>query len=255
MRAVTSGLKSLLSGPSAPKDRHFQLPDFGGTVYAVGDIHGCLDELLSLEAMIAADAAASAGPHLLVYLGDYVDRGPNSAGVIEHLLAPTTSSLARFFLQGNHEVMMRDFLTDPLGSNAWLDAGGAETLLSYGIEPEHIGTRRLPARLLLEKIPESHRQFIASGALTLQVNRCFFVHAGLRAGVPIVAQRESDLLWMRPADTETPADRSHVVIHGHTIVTEPEIIGNRIAIDTGVYTSGRLTAVRLGIGGVRFLMT
>ncbi|SON57999.1 Serine/threonine-protein phosphatase 2 [Hartmannibacter diazotrophicus] len=235
--------------------RHYQLTDFRGTVYAVGDIHGCLGELKALEEIIAADAAASVGPVIVVYLGDYVDRGPDSAGVIEYLLSPPREGLSRFFLQGNHEVMMLNYLSDPASGQGWLNSGGADTLLSYDIDLEELEASNRPQRILNKMVPESHRQFISAGALTLQVNRCFFVHAGLRPGVPLAEQEEADMLWMRPPDVDELTDRSHVVIHGHTIVPEPVLIGNRIAIDTGAYKTGRLTALKLSLKEVRFLST
>ncbi len=243
------------SAKRSRESRHVQLDRFKGTVWAVGDIHGCLRELLWLEKRIVGEAASFPKPHVIVYLGDYVDRGPHSEGVIRHLLAPPPPGFERYLLEGNHEALMRAWLEDPTTPpQRWLEVGGLDTLLSYGVQPPREEMPRWP-KGLATKIPEAHRQFLDGLLLTVRINRCVFVHAGLREDAEIEDQSEQDLLWMRGEDQTDWAGGRYVVVHGHTIVEEPAVFGQRIAIDTGAYRTGRLTAVRLGAQGYRFITT
>ncbi len=216
-------------------------------IYAVGDVHGCIGLMRALEARIGEDAATLPGRKLLVMLGDYVDRGPDSAGVLDRLSAhPPAGIDRRICLMGNHERLMLDFLADPR-LDRWLGFGGAETLGSYGIDPE--GFARLGARHRLQAlqshIPGEHIQFLQSLPLIVETPYHVFVHAGLRAGVPVAAQAEADALWMRDDFAETYADSVQWVVHGHSPVPAPVVLGRRIAVDTGAYLTGRLSAVRL----------
>lgn len=240
--------------PAGSMGRHLKSERFRGTVYAVGDVHGCLRELMALEAVIAADRQRRPGPHLIIYLGDYVDRGPDSAGVLRHLREPSQPGApARIALLGNHEVMMAGFLADPRGNPGWLAAGGAETLRSYGIEPADAAEPRRLVGLLSSRIPAADRVFLTTRPLTCQVNRCLFVHAGFQVGVPVDQQSEQDLLW-RHLDPADPLSGSPwVIVHGHSVQPEPMVVGQRIAIDTGAFRTGRLTAARIGPDGVGFL--
>ena len=232
-------------------------------VYAVGDVHGCLEQLLRLEQTITADAAGGVGDKWLVMLGDYVDRGPASAGVIEHLLAPPPPGFRRLCLKGNHEAMLLEALADPAALSHWLAFGGDATLASYGIGHAAIETLRRgrlragPRRqLFAAHLPEEHLAFLRDLPLMLSTPGFVFVHAGLRPGVPLAAQRESDLLWIRDLFLDAEHDYGAVVVHGHTPVQEAFVSPTRIGIDTGCFMSGRLTALRIDAAGqTRILQT
>lgn len=223
----------------------------GTRVYAVGDIHGCLDRLEALHAKIAADLAAyPVGDSLLVHLGDYVDRGPASAGVIEALSGEVVPKVSRRVdLTGNHEMMMLEALRgrSPRGANLWLDNGGAETLASYGL-----GTAEPPAAWRAG-IPEAHRLWLLQRDLTHREGNYLFVHAGIRPGVSVAAQVTADLLWIREPFLSDDEVRDVVVVHGHTPVESAEVRSNRIAVDTGAAMGGALTCVVLEGDRVRFL--
>ena len=216
-------------------------------VYAVGDVHGCLELLVQLEDLILADAAAYSGEKWLVMLGDYVDRGPQSAGVIEHLLAPAPQGFDRLTLAGNHEAMMLDFLAAPSERHHWLELGGRQTLHSYGLPPPALrGLSAKGARTIVEScIPAAHRSFLEEAPSLFETPTTIFVHAGLRPGLPLLAQSDDDLLWVRPDETTDYAPFGKRVVHGHTPVPRPLLLPSRINIDTGAFATGRLTAVRL----------
>lgn len=222
-------------------------------IYAIGDVHGCLDELLELEAKLAADSATWAGEKWIVVLGDLVDRGPRSAQVIDHLLAAPPSGFKRFVLRGNHEQILLDTLRHPQGVQRFLATGGDATLLSYGVPVERIGVlERQSARavrdVLTTAIPAEHWQFIQALPHGLTVPGHIFVHAGLRPGRPLARQNAHDLLWIREDFTEAHHDFGAVVVHGHTPAPEPVLEPGRIGLDTGCFATGRLTAVRLVTG-------
>jgi serine/threonine protein phosphatase 1 len=232
-------------------------------LYAIGDVHGCLDQLRRLEAMIAADAAAVEGEKWLVMLGDYVDRGPASAGVLDHLLAPPPPGFRRICLKGNHETMLLQALAEGVAPAHWLEFGGAATLLSYGLDQAAVDELRRGRlrggrhRQLLEAhIPEEHLQFLRQLPLMLCVPGFIFAHAGLRPGVRPEDQVEEDLIWIREAFLEAGHDFGSVVVHGHTPAVEPYRSALRIGIDTGCFMSGRLTALRIDAEGTTgFLQT
>jgi serine/threonine protein phosphatase 1 len=225
----------------------------GGTlIYAIGDIHGRLDLLNTLLGRICADVVARKAerPPSLIFLGDYVDRGRDSRGVIDRVLQlmgePAFEVRA---LKGNHEEQMLLFLEDARHGPAWAEFGGAETLASYGVVPPKSRTDSEAwenARIALhEALPAPHLRLLQTLELAVVCGDYLFVHAGVRPGVPLEAQSERDLLWIR--DEFLSSDRWHgkVVVHGHTPDTEPFIGDNRIGIDTGAYATGTLTAVRL----------
>lgn len=231
-----------------PPRAHLQATRWPAAVYAVGDVHGCYDQLRDLEARIVADAAAEPGPKWIVMLGDYVDRGPKSAAVVEHLLAPAPEGFTRVCLAGNHEIMMLQFLERPDLSSPWLRFGGVETLASYGLSAQELGMMRGGPlkRLLTDHIPETHRAFLRTLALSLSLPRTVFVHAGLRPGpLPVDQQSEDDLLWIRHEFYDAPTTADRLVIHGHTPGPEPICLPGRICVDTGAFATGILTAVRL----------
>lgn len=252
---MLSALRTLLgrkrpTTPAIAARARLAAAEWPAVVYAIGDIHGCLDELRLLEGMIAEDAAdAGDGERWLVTLGDYIDRGPNSAQVIGHLMSAPPQGFRRIALAGNHEQLLLDFLADPVANVQWLEFGGLETAQSYGMRQRPAGQGPRAARAiasdLASLIPDTHLEFLSSLPISLSLPGQYFVHAGIRPGVPIEEQADDDLLWIRAPFLEQNGDTGVVVVHGHTPTSEPEIRPWRIGIDTAAFASGRLTAVRL----------
>lgn len=218
-------------------------------IYAIGDVHGCLGLLKLLEAQIVEDAKSLPDEGWIVMLGDVIDRGDRSAQVIDHLLAPPPAGLKRLCLMGNHEAMMLDFIRRPSANAIWLENGGRETLLSYGVPIEALmhdrfGGRR--ARQIVDSyIPDDHLRYLESLPLLIETPAAIFVHAGLDPEVPLDRQRDADLINYRD-DYASGFERfGKPVVHGHSVREEPLVTPGRIAIDTGAFFSGRLTAVRL----------
>lgn len=250
-------LKDLLSrkdapAPSGMRRERLVLDDPAPPrLYAMGDIHGCITELLALERLIAEDAGEDASKACLIHLGDHVDRGPRSADVLEHLRSTGPGGMRRICLLGNHEDMMLDFLRDPGPDHAWLEFGGRETLASYGIGSW--GRSRAELRnLLASHIPQEHVDFLGKMPIMVRALSYCFVHAGLRPGILPAHQSDSDLIWYRPPGApngETPpAAGFPTVVHGHVPVPEAQVVVGRINVDTGAYSTGRLSAVRLAEG-------
>ncbi len=224
----------------------------GRLVYAVGDIHGRLDLLRRLIADIIANAAMAGtdGRPVVVFLGDYVDRGPDSRGVIDQLLQLTKASGFEIHsLMGNHEQAMLWFLDDPKAGRGWVMHGGAETLASYGVtapSPQASDDDWEAARLALRAaLPTDHLTFLLSLELYLEIGDYLFVHAGIKPGVPLHKQAEKDLLWIRDDFLNASYTGDKVVVHGHTPAPEPVFYAGRIGVDTGAYATGLLCAVRL----------
>ncbi|MEG6509846.1 metallophosphoesterase family protein [Methyloligella sp. 2.7D] len=216
-------------------------------VYAIGDIHGRLDLLDVLLAKIAEDIEASPQSRAeLVFLGDYVDRGQDSKGVIERLLSKTLPAPATC-LRGNHEELMLDFLRAPQYGQPWPEpAGGLATLNSYGVAGDAISHNPEAVRdEFLRKIPSSHLQFFETLQLTAEIGDYFFVHAGVEPGVPLDRQDVRDLLWIREPFLNHEGGFGKVVVHGHTPRDRVVMRANRIGVDTGAFMSGRLSAVVL----------
>lgn len=243
---------------SAPPRPRLKLPGEPGAIYAIGDIHGCLDKLLRLEALIIEDARQIVGPKLIIALGDYVDRGPDSASVIDHLLSEPPDGFRRFCIAGNHEQMLLDLLNGRLDVQTWLDFGGGVTMLSYGVDFDYL-TRdvALPAGQAIVEfrnaIPEAHSDFLARLPVAVETPRYYFTHAGVRPAIPLDRQHDDDLLFIR--DDFLSADLSGLaktVVHGHTpgaaVVTE-----KRVGLDTGAYLGGPLTAARITAEGITLL--
>jgi len=223
----------------------------GMRIYAIGDLHGRKDLLDRMLRLVADDARlCGAARKLLVFLGDYVDRGPDSRAVVETVSAgpPPGSDWAGFrwvALAGNHEAMMQGFLEDPESVAVWLSGsnGGIATLQSYiGELPQPSGLRALQAALI-KAVPPAHRRFLSSLTLSHEEGGYFFVHAGVRPGVPLAHQQRQDMLWIRGEFLGSAEDYGKLVVHGHTITTLPEERPNRIGIDTGAFFTGRLTAL------------
>lgn len=234
---------------AAPRSGPATVPD-GLRVYAVGDIHG---ERLLLDRMIDAmrsDAErAGAERCVAVFLGDYVDRGPASEAVLERLCDDPLPGFETRFLLGNHEAAMLDFLKDPAGAGEWLRFGGAETLGSYGIRPSvgvaDAGRLRSLRDALAARLPHDHRVFLEALEPYCVVGDYAFAHAGIRPGRPLSRQKTDDLLWIREPFLGWTHPHEKVIVHGHTVVESPELLDNRIGIDTGAYATGVLTAVVL----------
>src|SRR5260221_1951406 len=226
-------------------------------VYAMGDIHGRLDLLNEIERRIADDAAtAKAARNAVIYLGDYVDRGSQSRAVIDRLIDQPLPGFERILLLGNHEDSMLQFLVDVQIGPAWLAYGGAATLLSYGVRPP-VSDRDLvrAQEELRAKLPERHLAFLRGLKLRHVEGDYYFVHAGIRPGIPLDDQRPSDLLWIRDEFLHSRRDFGKVIVHGHTITETPEIKRNRIGIDTGAFASGTLTCLVLHGESWSFLQT
>ncbi len=236
-------------------------PD-GRRIYAVGDIHGRSDLLVELHEKILEDAADATGLDMVVvYVGDYVDRGPGSSEVIDLLLDDPLPGFEAVHLLGNHEAMLLEFLDDPGSGSFWLPNGGDVTLLSYGVtlaggmsdeDEEWLGELSAALR---ESLPERHMTFLTGLATSHVEGDYLFVHAGVRPSVPLDRQQREDLIWIRDEFLRSSVDHGKVVVHGHTIVRRPEVRANRIAIDTGAFATDRLTCLVAEGGDRRFLET
>ena len=228
-------------------------PSTGGRlVYAIGDVHGRLDLLGALLHDIARDALASRPTErpLLVLLGDYVDRGPDSRGVVDLILqmqADGTFEVAA--LKGNHEAALLQFLDDPSAAATWMEYGGGATLASYGVQPP---VARIDAESWIKvreafaaALPQEHLSFYRTLEMVRVVGDYAFVHAGVRPGVALEDQAERDLLWIRYEFLNDRGPFGKVIVHGHTPTAEPQVLKHRLGLDTGAYATGVLTAVRL----------
>ena len=233
----------------------------GVRVYAIGDIHGCAGTLAALHAMIAADVAdLPPAEAVLVYLGDYIDRGDDSRGVIEALIGPPPIAARRHLLRGNHEAMLLRFLDGDLAAGPpWFDYGGAATLLSYRVPVEGPVSREATLAALREalaaRLPASHLAFLRGLETMVRIGDYVFVHAGVRPRIALDDQSADDLLWIRGAFLGSKADHGAVVVHGHSITPEVATRPNRIGIDTGAFATGVLTALVLEGEGRRLLQT
>ena len=228
----------------------------GRRIYAVGDIHGRADLLSELFVRIDDDLKARPTiDSVQVFLGDYIDRGPNSRQVIDLLIARRRRRNV-LFLKGNHEDCALRFLSDPTVLPAWQSIGGVNTLLSYGVMPtrgDDPESQHKVSILLREAMPDSHRRFIGGLVLSFTCGDFFFAHAGVRPGIPLQRQSQQDLIWIRDDFLLHEEDFGMVVVHGHTPIYKPEIRSNRINIDTGAYATGRLTCLVLEGDSMSFL--
>ncbi len=225
----------------------------GKRVYAVGDVHGCLPQLAAIHALIAADLAARPIEAAeLVHLGDLVDRGPDSAGVVGLLAAgPPVAGLPTVTLSGNHEHMMLSALSGKPSEPAalWMDNGGEATLRSWAVPPG------MPPSAWAAHIPPEQLRFLRELLFSYRVGPYFFAHAGVRPGIPLSLQTRHDLMWIREPFLSYPGELGAVVVHGHTPRPEPEVRHHRIGIDTAAVMGGPLTCAILEADKVGFLQT
>jgi len=229
------------------------IPD-GRVRYAIGDIHGRADLLEAMLAQLESRTVQElrpAGEPVVIFLGDYVDRGRESARVLDLLLEGRPAGYERRYLKGNHEQGMLAFLEAPVANRAWIMHGGAETLLSYGVQPPSPLQSAeddwvAAAAALKQKMPEAHLRFLNNLERYIAVGDYVFVHAGIDPARPLHKQTDQDLLWIRAKFLRSRRTLGRLrVVHGHTPADEPYADHRRIGIDTGAYASGVLTAARL----------
>jgi len=220
-------------------------------VWAVGDIHGRSDLSGPLLETIRADLLrAVADRKVVVLLGDHIDRGADSRGVMDQLCdLDSDPALEVHFIRGNHEDRMEAFLAEPAVGPGWCDYGGRETLASYGVSPPamrgDVAGWAETAQALGEALPDRHRRLLERQQLSVTIGDYFFCHAGVRPGVPLAAQSPEDLMWIRQPFLDHPAPFEKVIVHGHTPVETVVSDARRIGVDTGAYGTNVLSAVRL----------
>jgi serine/threonine protein phosphatase 1 len=227
-------------------------------LYVIGDIHGRIDLLDRMADLIADDLElGDADSALTVTVGDYLDRGPNAKAVLDRLIRNPfpTDFLA---LRGNHEELLLTFLRDASTGPLWRQFGGAETLHSYGLASQRVLSDRnypLLASDLAAAIPQEHLVFLDTLQSSLNIGKFYICHAGVRPGIPLAAQSDDDLLWIRSPFLQTTANFGKIIVHGHTPVKTPEVKPNRLNIDTGAYLTGILSCAVLEGESIRFLAT
>lgn len=233
-----------------PVRRRARAPE-DAVVWVIGDIHGTADLLRTLLAGIGEDLERAArSRRVLICLGDYIDRGPDSRGVLDSLIAfARDPAVEAHFLRGNHEDRMEAFLIDPEVGPGWCDYGGRETLGSFGlIPPARNASREVWAAVsagLNQALSSEHRSFLAAQEHSLTLGDFFFAHAGAEPGVPLNRQDPQQLMWIRRRFTDHPDPFEKMIIHGHTPVSDVHADHRRIAVDTGAYATGVLSALRL----------
>lgn len=218
----------------------------------MGDIHGRADLLELLLEKIWADATTGT----LIFLGDYVDRGPATKAVVDCLIGLERPGWDIIKLRGNHEQVMLEFLNNPETYQAWRSFGGAETLLSYGIRPPMFSDAKELEKTrdaLAAALPPAHLVFLNGLPYFQLVGDYYFVHAGIRPGVSLERQSPDDMLWIREEFLLSTVDFGKIVVHGHSPSERPIVKPNRIGIDTGAYATGRLTAVKFIAESCTFL--
>jgi len=226
--------------------------------YVIGDIHGRSDLLDQIVEEIKRDLETSpVAEGLTVTLGDYVDRGPDSRGVLDRL-ARNPFPTRYIALKGNHEALFEAFLRDPTVASQWRRWGGLETLHSYGVPVAQVMVGKgfeEASNALRQSVPQEHFRFLGSLRFSLSLGDYFLCHAGVRPGVPLEHQQPEDLLWIREEFLNSRVSFGKVVVHGHTPTASPEVLPTRINIDTGAFATGRLTCLVLEGESRRFLST
>ncbi|WP_128924010.1 metallophosphoesterase family protein [Bradyrhizobium guangxiense] len=233
---------------SRPPKRKPTLPD-GVRIYAISDIHGCTLLLEPMLRVIDADLARSKPRHAIeVFLGDYIDRGPDARSTLD-VLVKRSRRANTVFLKGNHEALLATALRSPDLLDDWLRVGGAQTLTSYGVSLSHPTPEQEERVALLRQfarvLPPDHVEFLRNLRPSFTCGDFFFVHAGIRPGVPLSEQRETDLLWIREEFLQSDERFSKYIVHGHTPVRNAQLLSNRANIDTGAYATGNLTLMSI----------
>ena len=243
-------ITSLFRRKKAPVGRSARVPD-GTVVWAIGDVHGRADLLLPLLKEAVSDLRTTAPEHpVIVMLGDYVDRGADSKGVLDLLCALSDQrDIETHFMRGNHEERFEAFLSDPALGPSWCEYGGREALLSYGVVVPALKTEAegwvQTSAALNAALPDAHRRFLAAQLSSTKIGDYFFAHAGARPGIALDDQSPDDLMWIRRDFLMSKAPFEKVIVHGHTPEQEVHADDRRIGLDTGAYATGVLTGLRL----------
>lgn len=228
-------------------------------LYCIGDIHGCLDLLQEIHQKITLDALNFRGIKLLVYLGDYIDRGAHARQVIDCLLENNFPDFEKVFLLGNHEQVLLQFVLgkDASVAHNWFRFGGLSTLQSYGVNVRGIPSTKDLEQLraeFREKLPDAHLDFFARLVLNYEIGGYFFVHAGVKPKVKLHRQHPEDMLWSREKFLTSDVFHGKVIVHGHSVTEVPEVRHNRIGLDTGAgYAGGKLTCAVFEDTRIRYL--
>lgn len=238
------------TAPPVNRRERIEIDPENTVIYAIGDIHGCLAELKAAERQIVADAAHLPATHrIILALGDLIDRGPQSAEVLDHMTDTPPPGFERLSLCGNHDETFLSFIEDPQSNMGWLEFGGEQTLESYGIDLTRLARHRGGAAglgdIIRSTVPDSHIAFLKRLPVAVRMGGALFVHAGVRPGVPLEQQSDDDFMWIREPFVSQPHGLGVTVIHGHTPANEPVFATGRIGIDTGAFATGRLTVLRV----------
>ena len=228
----------------------------GIRVYAIGDVHGRLDLLTGMHSAIREEIERDGfADWRIVHLGDYVDRGPESKGVLDFLIDQQAGDPRIITLAGNHDVGFLDFLAEPDINGLFVNCGGDATSLSYGVAADFRDSVRMAFNHaeLAQAVPAAHTSFLRSLGFSASFGDFFFCHAGVQPGVPLEAQVPDDLVWIRERFLRHSGLHPKVVVHGHTPHREPEVMANRVNVDTLAYASGVLTALVIDRKDKRFL--
>lgn len=239
------------NGHQSPAHR---IPE-GVCVYAVGDIHGRADLIAELHERIQEDSKKSGRrKNVVVYLGDYVDRGPGVREAVDEVISGLPGAFEKVYLMGNHEQILLEFLEDSSVYGFWAGLGGSATLLSYGVSAFNNERRAEEARReLAGAMPEKHLEFLKNLRLSYRIGDYLFVHAGIRPGMDVEKQAVCDLLWVRDDFLLSEKDHGFRVVHGHTVAGGVQECFNRLGVDTGAYATGVLTCGVLENSGVRYI--
>lgn len=231
-------------------------------LYAIGDVHGRHDLLAAMHRRIESELEyAPSSDWRIIHLGDYVDRGPDSKGVIDFLIEARERDPRNLTLAGNHDIGMLEFLAEPDADGLFMRYGGIQTAASYGVKlsigsswfgrPDEVLAHGHAA--LVEALPQAHVDFLRSLSFSVTFGDFFFCHAGIRPGIPLESQSPQDLIWIRDAFHDHPGLHPKVIVHGHTPVPETEVLANRVNVDTLAWQSGMLSALAVNGGDKRIV--